>query len=102
MQFETRYTYDFIKRFLPRGRLRILEVGCGAGELAARLSEDGHSVIAIDSDPESAASARALGLDARVATWPDFDDGRFDAVLSLARCITFIHWANRYAARPTA
>ena len=50
MRFETRYTYDFVKRFLPGDRCRILEVGCGSGELAAALSRDGHTVIAIDSD----------------------------------------------------
>ncbi len=81
MRFEIGYTHQFVKRFLQGGRCRILEVGCGAGELAARLSRDGHVVIAIDSDPESIAAARRLGVDARVAKWPDFDDGYFDAVL---------------------
>lgn len=81
MQFETRYSYDFVKRFLPRDGRRILEVGCGTGELAARLSKDGYSVVAIDSDRDSIAAALRLGVDARVAAWPDFDDGHFDAVL---------------------
>jgi SAM-dependent methyltransferase len=90
MRFETRYTYDFVKRFLPTGRRRILEVGCGTGDLAARLSRDGHVVIAIDSDSQSIAAARGLGLDARVATWPDFDDGHFDAVL-FTRSLHHIH-----------
>jgi SAM-dependent methyltransferase len=90
MRFETRYTYDFIKRFLPAGRCRILEVGCGTGDLAARLSQDGHVIIAIDSDSESVATARRLGLDARVAKWPDFDDGHFDAVL-FTRSLHHIH-----------
>ena len=57
MRFETRFTYDFIRRFLPQGRRRILEVGCGTGELAARLSEDGCAVIAIDSDLDSVVAA---------------------------------------------
>ena len=90
MRFETRYTYDFIKRFLPSERRRILEVGCGNGELAARLSEDGHAVVAIDSDPESVAAARSLGADAHLATWPDFDEGCFDAVL-FTRSLHHIH-----------
>jgi SAM-dependent methyltransferase len=81
MRFDTRYTYDFVKRFLPNDCGRILEVGCGRGELAACLSQDGHDVIAIDSDPEAVAVARRLGVDSRVAKWPDFDDGNFDAVL---------------------
>lgn len=90
MRFETRYTYDFVKRFLPNDCLRILEVGCGTGELAAQLSRDGHSVVAIDSDPESVAAARRLGVDSRVAKWPDFNDGHFDAVL-FTRSLHHIH-----------
>jgi 2-polyprenyl-3-methyl-5-hydroxy-6-metoxy-1,4-benzoquinol methylase len=81
MQFETRYTYDFVKRFLPFEGGRILEVGCGAGELAACLFKDGYAVVAIDSDRDSIAAAQRLGVDARIATWPDFSDGQFDAVL---------------------
>jgi len=90
MRFETRYTYDFVKRFLPRGCRRILEVGCGTGELAARFSKDGYSVVAIDSDRDSIAVARRLGVDAHVATWPDFTSGQFDAVL-FTRSLHHIH-----------
>ena len=90
MRFETRYTYDFVERFLPSKCRRILEVGCGTGELAARLSKDGQTVVAIDSDPESITAARNLGVDAHVATWPDFDEGRFDAVL-FTRSLHHIH-----------
>ena len=90
MQFETRYTYDFVKRFLPSATGRILEVGCGAGQLAACLSQEGYSVVAIDSDRDSVAAANTLGVDARMATWPDFDDGQFDAVL-FTRSLHHIH-----------
>ena len=90
MHFETRYTYDFIRRSLPRACRRILEIGCGAGELAAVLSQDGVAVVGIDSDPDSVAAARRLGVDARTATWPDFDDGEFDAVL-FTRSLHHIH-----------
>jgi SAM-dependent methyltransferase len=90
MRFETRYTYDFIKQFLPGDCCRILEVGCGTGELAARLSQDGYAVVAIDSDPESVDAAQRLGVDARVATWPDFNEGRFDAIL-FTRSLHHIH-----------
>jgi SAM-dependent methyltransferase len=89
MQFETRYTSDFVKRFLPSESGRILEVGCGAGELAARLVKDGYAV-AIDSDRDSIAAAQRLGVDARIATWPDFDAGQFDAVL-FTRSLHHIH-----------
>src|SRR5437899_7997835 len=90
MRFETRYTYDFVKRFLPPGCHRILEVGCGEGEVAACLTQDGYAVIAIDSDRDSVAAARQLGVDARVATWPDFDEGHFDVVLFI-RSLHHIH-----------
>jgi SAM-dependent methyltransferase len=90
MRFETRYTYDFIRRFLSSECRRILEVGCGTGELAARLSKDGYTVVAIDSDPDSIATALELGVDARVAIWPHFADGHFDAVL-FTRSLHHIH-----------
>ena len=90
MRFETRYTYDFVKRFLPPGCHRILEVGCGEGEVAACLTQDGYAVIAIDSDRDSVAAARQLGVNARVARWPDFDEGHFDAVLFI-RSLHHIH-----------
>jgi SAM-dependent methyltransferase len=90
MRFETRYTNDFIKRFLSSECRRILEVGCGTGELAARLLKDGYSVVAIDSDGESVAAARRLGVDAHIAKWPAFADGQFDAIL-FTRSLHHIH-----------
>jgi SAM-dependent methyltransferase len=90
MRFETRYTYDFIKRFLSSECRCILEVGCGTGELAARLSRDGYSVVAIDSDGDSIAAARRLGVNARIERWPDFESGQFDAVL-FTRSLHHIH-----------
>jgi SAM-dependent methyltransferase len=90
MRFETRYTYDFIKRFVPSECRRILEVGCGTGGLAARLSNDGYSVVAVDCDSDSVAAARRLHVDARIATWPNFGDGQFDAIL-FTRSLHHIH-----------
>src|SRR6267378_1193249 len=90
MRFETRYTYDFIKRFLPSEYRRILEVGCGTGELAACLWNDGYSVVAIDSGSDSVAAARRLRVDAHIATWPNFADRQFDAIL-FTRSLHHIH-----------
>jgi 2-polyprenyl-3-methyl-5-hydroxy-6-metoxy-1,4-benzoquinol methylase len=98
MPFETRYTYDFVKRFLPPKGGRILEIGCGAGELAACLSKEGYAVVAIDSDCDSITAAQSRGVDARIATWPDFDDGQFDAVLFM-RSLHHIHPLDESVAR---
>lgn len=77
----TNYTRDFVRSALPPGARRVLEIGCGDGALAAALMAEGLEVVAIDADETAVARARALGADARIATWPDFSDGRFDAVL---------------------
>ena len=58
--------------------------------MAAHLTHDGYAVIAIDSDRDSVAAARRLDVDARVATWPKFDEGHFDAVLFI-RSLHHIH-----------
>jgi SAM-dependent methyltransferase len=90
VRFETRFTYDFIKRSLPPHCARILEVGCGTGELAAQLTREGFSVVAIDTDREVIATARRGGVDARFAQWPYFRDGLFDAIL-FTRSLHHIH-----------
>jgi len=77
----TAYTYEFVTGALPEGAANILEVGCGAGELAARLVEAGLRVLALDSDPDCVAAARAAGVEARLARWPVAVGERFDAVL---------------------
>src|SRR5581483_142412 len=62
---------------------RVLEVGCGWGELAARLGrEPGIEVVAVDLSPRMVELARARGVDARVADVQSlpFADGRFDCV----------------------
>ena len=79
--FETTFTYEFVQRSLPPDCRHVLEVGAGAGELAARLMGDGLEVVALDIDPGVVAIARDLGVDARVSHWPESLDERFEAVL---------------------
>lgn len=62
---------------------RLLDVGCGRGDLAAAFRARGWQVSGLDPSPAAAAAARALGVDARTgfidgAPWPD---GSFDAVI---------------------
>lgn len=64
---------------------RILEVGCGWGELAAWLArETGSEVIAVDLSPRMVELARQRGVDARVADVQalPFGDGEFDCVVA--------------------
>lgn len=88
--FEVSDTYEFVRRSLPTHCRRVLEVGCGAGELAARLMRDGFEVVAIDAEAEAVAAARKRGVDARLARWPDAPGGDFDAVL-FTRSLHHIH-----------
>jgi SAM-dependent methyltransferase len=75
-----RESLTFVSRSLAPAS-RVLEVGCGAGHLAASLAAEGHRVVAIDAHPERVAEARARGVDARQAVFPDFRDDAYDAVL---------------------
>ncbi len=62
---------------------RVLEVGCGWGELAARIADElSADVVAIDLSPRMVELARGRGVDARVGDVQEltFDDGEFDCV----------------------
>jgi SAM-dependent methyltransferase len=71
----------FMTRNLPRPGARLLEVGCGRGDLAMRLLAAGNRVTAIDEDPDNVTDAKRAGVDARQAEWPEYADRPFDAVL---------------------
>ena len=74
---------------------RILELGCGTGEDAARLAGQGHHVVATDASPRmldvTTAKAARLGLSERVrclrwdvseAAPSELEEGSFDLVVS--------------------
>jgi SAM-dependent methyltransferase len=64
---------------------RVLEVGCGWGELAEWLArETGAAVVAIDSSQRMVELARERGIDARLGDVQDlpFADGGFDVVVA--------------------
>ena len=86
----TRYTGDFVRRHLAAGARDVLEVGCGAGELAEQLQLGGLRVLAVDSDPSCVGLARQRGVEAQPATWPADLERKFDAVL-FTRSLHHIH-----------
>ena len=78
------------KKNLPVGKLKILDVGTGAGFFAAILSDLGHKVIGVDMSTkmlgEAEKNLRELNLSAEFKSMNaqalDFDDGTFDAVVT--------------------
>ena len=75
-------TFDAIARVRPR---RVLEVGCGPGELAERVqAELGAEVVAVDISPRMVELARARGVDASVGDVQElsFADGAFDCAIA--------------------
>ncbi len=74
-----------LRRVLPPGRLRLLELGCGTGNVLAALAEFGMAV-GMETHPDLAAAARAAGLDVRPGRLPGdlvVEPGWADAVLLL-------------------
>jgi SAM-dependent methyltransferase len=64
---------------------RVLEVGCGPGELAARIQDElGCEVIAVDLSPRMAELARGRGIEARVGDVQElpFANGEFDVAVA--------------------
>ena len=101
MTTSLRYTYDFVRTSLPGHCRAILEIGCGSGELARLLLEEGLEVTAVDSDPDAVAAACVNGVDARVISWPASTGRTFDAVL-FTRSLHHIHELDQAIAAAVA
>lgn len=86
----TNETLKFVQAHLSTTPARILEIGCGNGELAQRLQRLGHQIVGIDSSAAAVHEAQRLGVDARVAQWPEFVDEPFDTIL-FTRSLHHIH-----------
>jgi SAM-dependent methyltransferase len=68
--------YAFVAEHLPSTAARVLEVGCGRGDLARALAEAGHDVVAIDPDAPAGDLFRATSLEEFA------DPDPFDAVVA--------------------
>lgn len=71
---------------------RILDLGCGDGQLTARIAAAGANVVGLDSSPQMLAAARARGVEAMEgnAEQMPFAAQSFDAVFSNAA----LHWVR--------
>lgn len=68
----------------PRGREKVLDVGCGSGVLLARMKSLGWDAEGVEIDPGGVAAARARGVTVHQGQLADanFPDHHFDAVHS--------------------
>lgn len=75
-----RVMHDLVE---PHGRNRMLDIGCGAGELMAQHRELGWSVTGIEPDARAAALSRARGLEVHHGSVFDapLDGHNFDVIL---------------------
>jgi trans-aconitate methyltransferase len=71
---------------------RILDLGCGDGQLTQRIAATGAAVVGLDSSPQMAAAARARGIEVAEgsAELLPYSAGMFDAVFSNAA----LHWVR--------
>jgi SAM-dependent methyltransferase len=68
--------YEFVLSEMPSPPARVLEVGCGDGELSRGLTRAGYSMVGIDPEAPEGAIFRRIRLE-------DFhDEGEFDAVVA--------------------
>lgn len=84
-----RWTEPFLPLLRQAGAERVLELGCGSGNDAARLAEAGIAVVALDASGEAIAAARGklgnLPIDFAVADMTEplpFNAASFDAVMA--------------------
>jgi SAM-dependent methyltransferase len=74
-----------VRSLLPAGR--VLDVGCGTGQLAERIVAAGYQVIGVDLSPGMLQRALARGLAGTFAAFSSalpFADGSFDLALTVA------------------
>ena len=100
--------YDLLSRVAAREPRRVVDLGCGAGNLTSQLARrwPDATIEALDSSPEMVAAARERGVSASVAdvrTWTPQPDT--DVVLSNAAMHwvpehgeLFVRWVGRLAA----
>jgi len=80
-QLAANETVRFITGRMKLKRARILDLGCGRGELAALLMELGAEVAALDKSEEAVLSARELGVPAICSDFLEFEGGRYDLIV---------------------
>ncbi|MFI7673871.1 class I SAM-dependent methyltransferase [Actinophytocola sp. NPDC049390] len=98
-------TQEIVRRYLPEGNLRVLDIGGATGVHAAWLAADGHQVALFDVVPEHVATAQRLaastsGITASLADARSLPvaDADFDAALVLGPLYHLTERDDRLAA----
>jgi len=81
-----------LELLVPGAGERILDLGCGDGQLTQRIAASGADVVGVDASAEMVAAARSRGItadEARAEALP-YADRSFDAVFSNAA----LHWVR--------
>lgn len=85
-----------VELLAPQPGERILDLGCGDGQLTMRLAATGAKVVGVDASPQMVAAAQSRGAEAvqgNAESLP-FPDQDFDAVFSNA----VLHWVRDHDA----
>lgn len=91
--FVYKYGEDVLQLLAPQPGERILDVGCGTGDLTQLIANAGAKPVGIDSSADMiiSASARFPGVEFKVANAADFYfEEQFDAIFSNAA----LHWVR--------
>lgn len=93
------FVYDYgeslVDLLAPKSHERILDMGCGSGELTAKIGSAANSVVGIDKSPEMIARAREQFPYTKFEVGDAIDfisNERFDAIFSNAT----LHWVLDY------
>lgn len=68
------YLWPSIQKLLPKNKLRIVDIGCGNGSLAAVLANSGHSVVGFDASEDGILIAREKYPDVEFFVKSVYDD----------------------------
>ena len=85
----TNFTLHFLENYISSPQ-RILEIGCGAGDLAYALKEQGHNILGIDTSEKAIINTKAKGVLAKLGRIEDIEDNNFDIIL-FTRSLHHIH-----------